>query len=63
MEKLEQVQSLLKQIGFDDDDLKKIGSEDVEDFTPFLEKAKSSFKSLLNVILYARKTPTGTALL
>ena len=47
MEKVEQVQSLLKQIGFDDDDLKKIGSEDVEDFTPFLEKAKSSFKSLL----------------
>lgn len=47
MEKIEQVQALLKQIGFDDDDLKRIGTEDVEDYTPFLDKAKSSFKSLL----------------
>lgn len=47
MEKIEQVQALLKQIGFDDDDIKRIGMEDVEDYTPFLDKAKSSFKSLL----------------
>ena len=47
MEKIEQVQALLKQIGFDDDDIKRIGTEDVEDYTPFLDKAKSSFKSLL----------------
>ena len=47
MEKIEQVQALLKQIGFDDDDIKRIGTEDIEDYTPFLDKAKSSFKSLL----------------
>ena len=43
MEKIEQVQGLLKQIGFDDNDIAKLGSEDIEDFAPFLDKANSSF--------------------
>lgn len=47
MEKIEQVQSFLKSLGLEDSDFEKLSKEEVEDFTPFVDKAKSGIKSLL----------------
>jgi len=45
--KVEQIQGFLKNIGFDDSDFEKLAKEEIEDFTPFVEKAKHSIKHTL----------------
>jgi hypothetical protein len=45
--KLDQLQNFFKSVGLEDSDFSKLANEDVEDFTPFVEKAKSGIKDTL----------------
>lgn len=42
--KVEQIQGFLKNFGLDDTDFDKLAKEEIEDFTPFVEKAKHGIK-------------------
>lgn len=44
---LEQLQSFFKSVGLEDSDFEKISKEKVEDFAPYLEKAKLGIKEVL----------------
>lgn len=45
--KVEQLQSFFKSVGLEDSDFDKISKEDIEDFTPYVEKAKSGIREVL----------------
>lgn len=47
MEKVEQIQTFFKSLGLEDSDFEKLSKEDIEDFTPFVEKAKHGIKEVL----------------
>lgn len=45
--KLEQIQSFLKSVGLEDSDFEQLSKGDVEDLTPFVDKAKSGIREVL----------------
>ncbi len=45
--KIENLQQFFKNVGLDDSDFEKLSKEDIEDFTPFVEKAKHGIKEHL----------------
>jgi hypothetical protein len=45
--KIENLQQFFKQVGLEDSDFEKLSKEDIEDFTPFVDKAKDGIKAVL----------------
>lgn len=45
--KVENLQNFFKSVGLEDSDFEKLSKEDIEDFTPFVDKAKEGIKAVL----------------
>ena len=45
--RIEQLQNFFKTVGLEDSDFQKLSSEEIEDFTPFIDKAKHGIKEVL----------------